>query len=140
MIENGGSDFILHPRLQANCLFLADWSLSRVLLMNDRRFPWLVLVPRRPATIELHDLESRDRCVLTEEMARAGRLLKTATGSEKINLGALGNIVPQLHVHVVGRRPDDAAWPGPVWGSGLSIPYPDSTSGELLAKLRRELA
>ena len=115
--------FALHPRLLADTVFVADWALSRVVVMKDARYPWLILVPRRDAATEIFDLEEGDRQTLTEEIARASHGLKTLTGAAKINVGALGNLVPQLHVHVVARRPDDAAWPGPVWGQGSAQPY-----------------
>jgi diadenosine tetraphosphate (Ap4A) HIT family hydrolase len=131
--------FVLHSRLEADTALVADWALSRVLLMNDARFPWLVLVPRRPNLGELHDLSHPERMVLIEEIARASRGLKTLTGAGKINVGALGNLVPQLHVHVVARKQSDAAWPGPVWGHGASVPYEAPERDALIAQLRQVL-
>jgi len=116
------SDFKLHPRLEADTVFVADWPLCRVLVMNDARYPWLILVPRREAT-ELHDLNERDRAMLIEQIARTSEKLKTLTNAAKINVGALGNLVPQLHIHIVARNPGDAAWPGPVWGQGTRVTY-----------------
>lgn len=110
--------FVLHPRLAADTVFVADWALSRVVAMNDARYPWLILVPRRSGATEIFDLSAEDRRMMIEEIARASEGLKTLTGAAKINVGALGNLVPQLHVHVVARNPGDAAWPGPVWGQG----------------------
>jgi len=127
--------FSLHPRLEADTVFLADWGLSRVLLMNDTRYPWLVLVPRRADLVELHDLSHAERMVLMEEIARAGKGLKTLIGATKINVGALGNLVPQLHVHVVARHPGDEAWPGPVWGKGEAKPYATSDLERRLAQV-----
>src|SRR6478735_2916350 len=123
--------FLLHPRLEADTLFVADWALSRVLLMNDARFPWLVLVPRRAGVSELHELAHAERMVLIEEIARAARALKSVTAAAKMNVASLGNLVPQLHVHVVARTPADAAWPQPVWGLGPSVPYDSGADGEL---------
>ncbi|HWA02576.1 MAG TPA: HIT family protein [Rhizomicrobium sp.] len=117
------TEFALHPRLAADTVPVADWTLSRVLLMNDARYPWLVLVPRRPGAVELFDLDARDRTLLIEEIARAGERLRCLDGVAKINVGALGNIVRQLHIHVVGRNAADASWPGPVWGSGEAVTY-----------------
>jgi len=117
------SDFTLHPRLAADTVFVANWALSRVQLMNDSRYPWLILVPRRPDLLEFFDLSRSDRALLMEELARAAKCLKEVSGATKINVGALGNQVPQLHVHVVARRPDDPAWPGPVWGHSPAVPY-----------------
>lgn len=131
--------FSLHPRLAADTAFVADWALSRVLLMDDARYAWLVLVPRREGLVELHDLTPTERALLIEELARAGAGLKAITGAAKINIGALGNLVPQLHVHVVARGPGDPAWPGPVWGHSPAVLY-DSTSRELrIAELRSRL-
>lgn len=116
-------DFILHERLAADTVALGEGRLSLVLLMNDRRFPWLILVPRRAGRREIYELAAADRVLLIEEIAAAGRALQAATAAAKINVGALGNMVPQLHVHIVARSPGDAAWPGPVWGQGRPEPY-----------------
>lgn len=103
--------------------------------MNDRRWPWLILVPRREA-VEIHELERKDRIFLTEEAAEIGACLKRMTGATKINIGALGNLVPQLHLHVVARREDDPAWPGPVWGFGEREPYPSGAGEAFAARIR----
>ena len=110
-----------------------------MLLNDDARFPWLILVPRRPALCELHDLSHAERMVLIEEMARAGKNLKAITQAAKINTAALGNQVPQLHVHIVARHPGDAAWPGAVWGSGAAVPYAEETCQSLLDSLQKGL-
>jgi len=127
--------FVLHPRLAADTTFVADWPLSRLLLMNDARYPWLMLVPRRANVTEIFDLNRVDRAAMIEETARAAQLLKTVSKSAKINVGALGNLVPQLHVHVVARRPGDPAWPGPVWGQGQAEAYESAARDALVAKL-----
>lgn len=116
-------NFDLHAQLEADTVSLVDWRLSRLLLMNDRRFPWLILVPRVMSVSEVFDLPVADRAVLWREVDEAASKLKAETGAQKINVGALGNIVRQLHVHVVARNEGDGAWPGPVWGSGTRIPY-----------------
>ncbi|MEQ8486174.1 MAG: HIT family protein [Pseudomonadales bacterium] len=116
-------NFELHPRLAADCRALGDLAVSRLLLMNDSRFPWCILVPRRSGLRELHELTGDERSGVFAEIDAVSRAL-LARGAEKINVGALGNVVAQLHIHVVGRRSDDAAWPGPVWGSGPARPYP----------------
>jgi diadenosine tetraphosphate (Ap4A) HIT family hydrolase len=131
--------FELHPHLEADTLFVADWALSRVLLMNDSRFPWLILVPRRAGIAELHELAHGERMVLIEEIARAAHNLKALTNAAKVNIGALGNVVPQLHVHVVARTPDDPAWPGPVWGHATPVPYSTEVADQLIARLRTEV-
>lgn len=127
--------FRLDPRIAADTLAAADWPLTTVRLMNDRRFVWLILVPRRPGLAEIHDLSPADLALLGTETARASRVLATALRPDKINVGALGNMVRQLHVHVVARRTTDPAWPGPVWGSGAPLPYADGGHG-ILATLR----
>jgi diadenosine tetraphosphate (Ap4A) HIT family hydrolase len=126
--------FTLHPRLVADTVFVADWSLSRVLLMDDARYRWLVLVPRVADAVELFDLDAAGRAVLAEEIAVAARPLKRLAGATKINIGALGNLVPQLHVHVVARSPGDPAWPGPVWGHSPAVPYDASTRDAFVAQ------
>jgi diadenosine tetraphosphate (Ap4A) HIT family hydrolase len=130
------TEFRLDERLAADTLFIADWSLSRALLMNDARYSWLVLVPRRMEVSELHQLTAADRAQLIEEIARASSGLKGASGAAKINVGALGNIVAQLHVHVVARSPGDFAWPGPVWGKGDPAPYEPAARDALIVRLR----
>jgi diadenosine tetraphosphate (Ap4A) HIT family hydrolase len=127
--------FTLNPQLAADTVPVADWALSRVLLMNDARFPWLILVPRRAGLSELFDLKHAERMVLAEELNRASLGLKTMFKAKKINVGALGNMVPQLHIHVVARTEADAAWPGAVWGSGKAIPYGPEERARLLARL-----
>jgi diadenosine tetraphosphate (Ap4A) HIT family hydrolase len=117
--------FALDPRLEADTIPLGDMALCRVLLMNDSRFPWLILVPRRAGLVEITDLTPFERRALIEEAALAADRLKLLTGAKKINIGALGNVVSQLHVHVVARFESDAAWPGAVWGAGVTQPYDD---------------
>lgn len=130
-------DFTLDPRLAADTAFVADWGLSRVLLMDDARFPWLILVPRRANLVELTDLALKEQTQLLGEIKRAMETLRNAEGCDKLNLGALGNIVRQLHVHVVARREGDAAWPAPVWGSGKAIRYAPDERERLLKNLRK---
>lgn len=127
--------FELQARLAADTLPVTDWALSRVRLMNDARFPWLILVPRRAGLTELHDLSHAEGLVLMDELRRASAGLKAVTGAAKINVGALGNLVPQLHIHVVARNPGDASWPGPVWGAGAAEPYAMGAADALIAQL-----
>ena len=131
--------FELHPRLAADCIVLGDLPLSRLLLMNDSRFPWCILVPRQAGLRELHDLVPTDGAKLFAELDRVARALIDCCGAYKLNVGALGNLVPQLHVHVVARQPQDAAWPGPVWGSGPAVPYAADAATRLTARLRAAL-
>ena len=135
--------FVLHPRLMADTAVIVDWSLSRVLLMNDKRFPWIVLVPRRPNLLELFDLDETSRTVLTHEIARAAERLKSWAslrgGTDKINVGIIGNLVPQLHVHVVSRRRGDAVWPGTVWGAGQPEHYGAAELMRVVGEIRDAL-
>jgi diadenosine tetraphosphate (Ap4A) HIT family hydrolase len=124
--------FALDERLAKDTFVVGDMPLCRALLMNDSRWPWLILVPRREGAVELTDLDAADRAVLIEEAASAARFLEAHTGALKINLGALGNIVRQLHLHVVGRDPGDPAWPGPVWGHGAATRYDETKARALI--------
>ncbi len=108
--------FRLDPRLKRDSVPVATLPLCSVRLMNRSQFPWLLLVPRRGGCRQMHELAPADRLLLVEEVARACRALETLFSPDRVNVGALGNIVPQLHVHVVARTVDDPAWPGPVWG------------------------
>lgn len=137
MSGNAGG-FELDARLAADTVFVADWPLCRVLLMDDAQFPWLVLVPRRKDLAELDDLAERDRAHLLREITRAMKVLRGVVECDKLNVGALGNIVRQLHVHVVARREGDAAWPGPVWGHGPAHHYLPEARNKLVESLRRE--
>jgi diadenosine tetraphosphate (Ap4A) HIT family hydrolase len=110
--------FKLHPQLAADGIELARWPLSLVLLMDEARFPWLILVPQRPALRDLHDVAPAERGALMEEIAQAGRLMQSVFNADKINTAALGNQVPQLHIHVIARFTSDAAWPKPIWSVG----------------------
>tara|TARA_Y100001933_G_scaffold120997_1_gene120947 strand:+ start:311 stop:751 length:441 start_codon:yes stop_codon:yes gene_type:complete len=132
--------FELHPRLAADCTLLGDLPLSRLLLMRDARFPWCILVPRISGLTELHDLPRDRRGEWFDEMAAVSRAVLGLPGVTKINVGALGNLVPQLHVHVVGRHAGDAAWPGPVWGSGAAEPPADADLAGLRGALTKALA
>ena len=131
--------FCLDPRLAGDSVLVADGPLSQLRLMDDARFPWLVLVPRLPGAEEWLDLDGDAQRLLLAEINLAGRALRGLGPVHKLNIGALGNIVRQLHVHVVARREGDAAWPGPVWGSGPRQPYPDAAREALVSSLREGL-
>lgn len=132
--------FAPDPRLAADTIFLADGPLSQLRLMDDARFRWLVLVPRVPGAVEWIDLDGDAQRLLLAEINLAGRLLRAWAPTYKINIGALGNVVRPLHVHVLARTEDDAAWPGPVWGVGGAQPYADAAKLALVARLRDHLA
>lgn len=116
-------EFKLHDTLAAETVEVAHWPLSQVLLMNDSRYPWLILVPMRAEKGQIHELAPADQSLLISEIDRASCVLSELFTPDKINIGALGNIVPQLHIHVVARFASDDAWPGPVWGAHPPIPY-----------------
>jgi diadenosine tetraphosphate (Ap4A) HIT family hydrolase len=129
--------FELHSRLAADTSFIADWPLCRVLLMEDSRYFWLVLVPRVMDVTDITELSPEQRAMLMEEAARAGRVIKDS-GAVKLNIGALGIFVSQLHLHVLGRNPGDAAWPGPVWGHSAPVPYDPATRAAVIALVRSD--
>ena len=129
--------FILHERLKADTVDITRLRLCRVLLMNDGSFPWLILVPEKEGLRELHDLPEKERGLLMEEIALASRVIEHLYKPDKINVGALGNLVPQLHIHVIGRSETDRAWPGPVWGSGPAVPYGDDEKERTRERLEK---
>jgi diadenosine tetraphosphate (Ap4A) HIT family hydrolase len=129
----------LDPQLAADTFAVGDLALSRVLLSNDANYPWLILVPRLPALVELIDLEENAQIQLMAEIAAAARALKSITGCEKLNIAALGNQVPQLHVHVIARRHADVAWPKPVWGAVPPGTYDPKLRAGLVDALQRSL-
>ncbi len=129
----------LHRKLAEDTVPVGDLALTRVLLANDANYPWLILVPRRPALIELIDLEENEQVQLVGEVTTAARALKDITACDKLNVAALGNQVSQLHVHVIGRRHSDAAWPQPVWGVVPPTAYDPAVRDGLLGALRRGL-
>jgi diadenosine tetraphosphate (Ap4A) HIT family hydrolase len=131
------SEFDLDGRLEADSIFIANGPLSQFRLMNDTRYPWIVLVPRIPDASEWVDLPQQQQQVLLSEINVAARLLCEHFPCEKINIGALGNIVRQLHVHVIARISNDEAWPGPVWGQGKTVAYSTAELELLIEKLRR---
>ena len=110
------NEFAVDPVITSLTHVIADWPLCRVFLYDDDRYAWCMLVPRRPGVVEIADLEHADQVMLMEEIVRLSTAVRAMPGVEKLNVGALGNMVPQLHVHVLGRRKGDPAWPGPVWG------------------------
>ncbi|WP_299011006.1 HIT domain-containing protein [uncultured Caulobacter sp.] len=133
------TDFVLDPAFVATSHLVADLPLCEVRLQDDVRYPWLVLIPRQAGRTEIEQLDVGHRLQLMEEIVLAGaavRAIGAALGLEveKLNVGALGNVTAQLHVHVVGRRRDDPAWPGPVWGHSAAMPYgPDALEAAITA-------
>ncbi len=134
------ASFALDPRLAIDTRLVASLPLCDVRLMDDARYAWLLLVPRRASLVEVADLVDTEQAMLWREVALAARALRTIAPCDKLNLGALGNIVRQLHVHVVARCVGDAAWPGPVWGHGQAQAYGEIALHECLAALRDAIA
>ena len=132
--------FALHPQLEADTRPVAKLPLCRVLLMNDSRFPWLILVPERAGVREIHQLAPADRAVLIEEIAAVAQAFERLTRAGKMNVAALGNQVPQLHVHVIARFAGDPAWPNPVWTKPGAMPYAEAELVRLAAELAAALA
>ena len=124
------SDFEVHQQLLNDCVVVGDAELCRVLLMNDARFPWLILVPRIQGLRDFHEVPIDHRSALFKEIESASLAVEKLVNADKINVAALGNQVPQLHVHVIGRLTSDVAWPGPVWGVGVPVAYDDAQSYE----------
>lgn len=128
--------FKLHDQLRRDTLPVCRMKLSLVQLMNDSQYPWLVLVPTAENLVEIADLSEKQRKQLINEIAQAERVLQHVFNPHKMNVGALGNVVPQLHVHVIGRFREDAAWPAPVWGKAAPKPYDEASMRNIVAKLQ----
>jgi diadenosine tetraphosphate (Ap4A) HIT family hydrolase len=129
----------LHPQLEKDTIDIGDLPLSRVLVIRDANYPWLLLVPRRAAAIEIIDLDDVEQAQLMTEVSRAARALKEVTKCDKLNIAALGNVVPQLHVHVIARRKTDAAWPRPIWGAVPPLPHDAEEVQNFISALRRKI-
>jgi diadenosine tetraphosphate (Ap4A) HIT family hydrolase len=133
------TEWSLHPQLERDTVPVGDLKLSRILLINDANYPWVLLVPRRPGAVEMIDLSDAEQVELMGEIARASRIMKAMTGCAKINVAALGNMVPQLHVHVIARGRSDPAWPKPVWGAVPPRAYGKAALISMLTDLRERL-
>lgn len=131
--------FELNERLRADSDPIITLGLCQLRLMDDRRWPWLILVPQRPDIEELFELKPLDQALLTFETNLAAEALKNVTAATKVNVGALGNIVRQLHIHVIARRVDDPNWPGPVWGFGSREPYGAGEKAALMEKILKAI-
>jgi diadenosine tetraphosphate (Ap4A) HIT family hydrolase len=132
--------WVLDPQIERDTTAIVDLPLCHVLLINDANYPWLLLVPRRKQIVELVNLDAIEQVQLMGEIAEAARALKAVTGCDKINIAALGNVVAQLHVHVIARFRNDAAWPKAVWGAVPARAYDEAARQQLIAALRRKLA
>jgi len=127
--------FHLDDRLARDSVLITTLGLCQLRLQNDCRWPWVVLVPQRNDVSELFDLTPLDQAVLTFETNLVASALKELTGAVKINVGALGNIVRQLHVHIIARNEGDPCWPGPIWGQGTPLPYAEQDKQDFIKKL-----
>lgn len=125
--------FSLAPELARDCIELADWPLCKVLLMNDSQYPWFILVPRQAELREIIDLSEELQIVFLQESAKLSKLIQQVFTPDKLNVAALGNMVPQLHIHHIARFKSDPAWPAPVWGKLPAIPYTDEQIKQLKA-------
>jgi diadenosine tetraphosphate (Ap4A) HIT family hydrolase len=132
-------EWSLHPQLARDTTNIGDLPLCRALVINDANYPWLLLVPRRTGMIELIDLGESERAQLMTEIARVAGALKDVTRCDKLNIAALGNVVPQLHVHIIARRHDDAAWPRPVWGVVPAIAHDPAELEGFISAIRRKI-
>jgi diadenosine tetraphosphate (Ap4A) HIT family hydrolase len=133
------SDWSLHPQLSQDTIDIGDLPLSKVLVIKDANYPWLMLVPRRPEKVEIIDLDEVEQAQLMTEVSRAAKALKEITKCDKLNIAALGNVVPQLHVHVIARRTGDAAWPRPVWGVVPPLAHDAAEVQHFISALRRKI-
>jgi diadenosine tetraphosphate (Ap4A) HIT family hydrolase len=133
------SDWSLHPQLAKDTIDLGDLPLSRVLVIKDANYPWLLLVPRRESAVEIIDLDEVAQAQLMTEISRVSRALKEITKCDKLNVAALGNMVPQLHVHIIARRTSDAAWPRPVWGVASAVPHDAEEVQHFISAIRRKI-
>lgn len=131
--------FTLDPSLANDSVEITCLDLCHVGLMNDARYPWVILVPRRRGLVELIDLTPDDQQLLWQEITHVSRVLQHAFNAHKLNVAALGNMVRQLHIHIIARQPTDAAWPGPVWGIGEAAPYPEGEAEARAAQLRNAI-
>ena len=129
----------LHQQLTQDTIDIGDLPLCRVLVIKDANYPWLLLVPRREGAVEIIDLDEVEQAQLTTEVSRVARALKDITKCDKLNIAALGNVVPQLHVHVIARRRNDAAWPRPVWGVVPPLAHDAAEVQNFISAIRRKI-
>ena len=130
-----GTEYRLHPTLANDTFRIGELGLCEARLMDDARFPWLILVPMVGSVSEIHQLDQDRQRRLIDESSLCARVLLEVTGADKINIGALGNLVPQLHWHIVARDNHDACWPGPVWGCGTRRRYRDGSASHFIERL-----
>jgi diadenosine tetraphosphate (Ap4A) HIT family hydrolase len=129
----------LHSQLEKDTINVGDLPLSRVLVIKDANYPWLLLVPRRPDIVEIIDLDEVEQAQLMTEVTRVARVVKEVTKCDKLNIAALGNVVPQLHIHIIARRSSDVAWPRPVWGVAPPLSHDAQEVTEFISVIRRKI-
>ena len=130
------AQFTLDPQLEGDSLPLAELELCTVRLMNDTTYPWLLMVPKYDGLVELIDLSRQDQHRLMDEIRQVSGALQAVTSCDKLNVATLGNMVRQLHIHVIARFEGDAAWPGPIWGKVPTQPYSGEKAGYMVEKLQ----
>jgi diadenosine tetraphosphate (Ap4A) HIT family hydrolase len=138
-VSGSSSSWALHPQLEADTVLVGELALSRLLLANDANYPWLILVPRCEGVTEIIDLDEPGQAEFTREIALACRALKAVAPCDKLNVAALGNVVPQLHVHIIARRYGDPAWSKPIWGVVPAREYDATVRERLIEELRGAL-
>jgi len=131
--------FQLHPNLKRDCVFVGSFELCQLLMMNDCQYPWFLLVPQKPDLTELYQLEKPDRQLLIEESSWLAENLALLYQADKMNIAAIGNLVPQLHIHHIVRYKNDKAWPAPVWGKFAAVPYTEQQMSENLVLVKERL-
>lgn len=139
MFPSTTSAWTLHPQLARDTVNLGDLPLCRVLVIQDANYPWLLLVPRRLDVAEILDLDEVEQAQLMTETTRVARALREITQCDKLNIAALGNVVPQLHVHIVARRTTDAAWPRPVWGTVPPVDHHPEELKMFISEIRKKI-
>jgi diadenosine tetraphosphate (Ap4A) HIT family hydrolase len=138
-MPSDASPWSLHSQLKKDTIDIGDLPLCKVLVIKDAHYPWLLLVPRREGAVEIIDLDEVAQAQLMTEISRVSRSLKEITGCDKLNIAALGNLVPQLHVHVIARRATDVAWPRPVWGVMPPLAHDAEEVQNFINALRRKI-
>jgi diadenosine tetraphosphate (Ap4A) HIT family hydrolase len=131
--------FELHPQLAKDCLLVGRFTLCHLLLMRDANYPWCILVPDRAGITEIHQLAPEDQLQLMRESSLLASCMATLFAADKMNIAALGNIVPQLHIHHIARHRNDPAWPAPVWGKVPTLSYSDAVLAQRITQLRKAL-
>ena len=134
------TEFTLHSQLSADTIHVTDLNICTVLLMNDSNYPWVILVPKRHNIREIFELSPPEQDTVNREVSRVSQALNTEFNAHKMNIGALGNMVPQLHIHVIVRHKTDPTFPAPVWGNSSAIPYLDDELESMLETLRTIIA